>query len=76
MPHVIVKSYPGRTEEQKQLLAQKIVEDVAEIFNAKEDCVSVAIYDVPKPEWKEKVWDTEIKPEMDTLYRKPAYTCE
>ena len=31
MPHVSVKCYPGRTEEQKQALAKAITENVKEI---------------------------------------------
>ena len=33
MPHVSVKCFPGRTEEQKQALAKKITEDVKEIID-------------------------------------------
>ena len=38
--------------------------------------VSVAIKDVPEEDWKEKVWDASIAPNMEELYKKPGYTCE
>ena len=34
MPHVIVKLYPGRSEEQKERLTDEIVKDVMNILNA------------------------------------------
>ena len=32
--------------------------------------------EIEKEEWKDKVWDTQIAPEKDSLYKKPGYTCE
>lgn len=43
MPHVVIKLYPGRTDEQKTLLAGQIVKDVAAIAGCAEKSVSVAI---------------------------------
>lgn len=42
MPHVIVKLYPGRSEEQKLKLADEIVKDVVSIAKCEEKSVSVA----------------------------------
>ena len=41
MPHVIVKLYPGRTEEQKKRLAEEITRDVVRIAKCEEKAVSV-----------------------------------
>ena len=76
MPHVEIKCFVGKTEEQKQLLADKIAEDVAAIFGCKETSVTVAIKDVEKEDWKEQVWDKNIAPEMEELYKKPGYSCK
>jgi len=46
MPHVIVKLWPGRTEEQKQELANRIAKDVIETLNAPQTSVSVSIQEV------------------------------
>jgi len=48
MPHVIVKLYPGRSEEQKTRLAEEIVKDVVAIAKCEEKSVSVA-FDEVKP---------------------------
>ena len=74
MPHVIVKLWPGRSEEQKMLLAEEIVKDVMQIMEASEGSISVAIEEVSSGEWKTKVYDPEIKENWDKLYKKPAYS--
>ncbi len=76
MPHIEIKCYPGRTEEQKHALAAKISADVAELFGAPESSVSIAFTEISREDWKSQVWDTEIAPQMDALYKKPEYTCD
>lgn len=73
MPHVVVKGYPGATEEQKRELAQEITRALMKVMNKPEASVSVDIVDVEPAEWMEKVYDTEIRPRMDRLYKKPGY---
>ena len=64
MPHIIVKLWPGSSEDAKQQLADAIVEDVVNIAGCKESSVTVAIEEVPSEEWKEKVYEPEIKARM------------
>jgi 4-oxalocrotonate tautomerase len=73
MPHVIVKLYPGRTEEQKKRLADEIVRDVVEIAKCAEKSVSVAIEEVHPDDWTEKVYRPDILDKAYTLYREPGY---
>ncbi len=73
MPHVIVKLYPGRTEEQKKRLAEKIAADVAEIAVCEEKSVSVAIEEIEKEEWAGKVYKPDILDNEEKLYKKPGY---
>lgn len=73
MPHVSVKCFPGRTEEQKQALAKKITEDVKEIMNASEENISVSIEDINPEDWENKVKTVEILPKADVMYKKPHY---
>ncbi len=51
MPHVIVKMYPGRSEDQKARLAEAIVKDVKAIANVGDESVSVAIEEVKPGDW-------------------------
>ena len=73
MPHVIVKLYPGRTEEQKKRLADEIVRAVVEIAKCAEKSVSVAIEEVNPDDWTEKVYKPDILNSAHTLYKKPGY---
>ncbi|PYP20610.1 MAG: 4-oxalocrotonate tautomerase [Gemmatimonadetes bacterium] len=50
MPHVIVKLWPGKSEQQKRRLAEAIVKDVMNVLNYGEESVSVAIEEVSGPE--------------------------
>jgi 4-oxalocrotonate tautomerase len=54
MPHVIVKLWPGKSEEQKRRLADAISKDVMNILNYGEESVSVAIEEVSSKSWPSK----------------------
>lgn len=73
MPHVVVKMYPGKSEEQKQRLADEIVKDFVELFGYKDEALSVAIEEVPQKDWAEKVYKPEIVERPEKLYKKPGY---
>jgi 4-oxalocrotonate tautomerase len=73
MPHVIVKLYPGRSEQQKNRLAEQIVKDVVAIANCGEEAVSVAIEEITPEDWAEKVYKTHILGDRERLYKKPGY---
>jgi 4-oxalocrotonate tautomerase len=75
MPHVVIKCFPGRTEEQKIRCAEEVTRAIAETMGCNESSVSVDIKEIAKEDWKEKVWDKEIEP-LDALYKKPGYTCD
>ena len=60
MPHVIVKLYPGRTEEQKIKLADEIVKDVVAIAKCDEKSVPVAFEEIEKEDWAKKVYKPDI----------------
>ncbi len=73
MPHVIVKLYPGRSEEQKTRLARKIVKDVVAVLKSEEKSVSVAIEEIRSEDWPEKVYKPDILDKPEKLYKKPGY---
>lgn len=74
MPHVEIKCFSGRTDEQKTRCAEKMAQDIAELLGCETTSVSVAIKDIPPEDWKEKVWDADIVPDEKYLYKKPGYT--
>jgi 4-oxalocrotonate tautomerase len=73
MPHVIIKMYPGRTEEQKKKLVKAITDSIVKIVDADEKVISIAVEDVSPEEWAEKVYRPDILEKKDTLYKKPGY---
>jgi 4-oxalocrotonate tautomerase len=73
MPHVIIKMYPGRTEEQKNKLAKAITNSVVEIAKTSEEHVSIDIQEIKPEDWAEKVYKHEILTKMDKLQKKPGY---
>ena len=76
MPHVEIKCFPGRSDEQKSECARKVAEVIAQTLGCEEKSVSVAIKDVEKEDWKEKVWDDAIVLDQEYLYKKPGYSCD
>jgi 4-oxalocrotonate tautomerase len=60
MPHVIVKLWPGKSEPQKQKLAEGVTN-------------AVSLEEVAPSDWTEKVYKPDIVGKPDQLYRKPGY---
>ena len=73
MPHIIVKMYPARSEQQKARLAEAIVKDVMAITKVGDDAVSVTIEEVKPDDWAEKVYKPDIVNRAGKLYKKPGY---
>jgi 4-oxalocrotonate tautomerase len=64
VPHVVVKLWPGKSEQQKARLADAITKDV---LHYGEESVSVAFEEVPAEEWAEKVYRPDIQAKWSTL---------
>ena len=73
MPHVIVKLYAGRSEQQKARLAEEVTKAIMAGADCGEDAVSVSIEDVAPADWTEKVFKPDIVGRRETLYKKPGY---
>ncbi len=74
MPHVIVKLWPGKSEQQKKQLADAIRKNVMSVLHYGEESVSVAIEEVKSQDWAEKVYGPFIVNKPEKLYKKPRYT--
>lgn len=60
MPHVVVKLWPGPSEQQKARLAEAITRDVMAILCLGEESVSVAVEEVEARDWAEQVYKPDI----------------
>lgn len=73
MPHIVVKMFPGRTPEQKTVLAEALAKTLMDTLNSPESAVSVAIEDVAKDAWMDQVAKPEIAGKADTVFKQPGY---
>ena len=73
MPHVIIKLWPGKSEEQKQKLAEGVTKAVMTSLGYGEESVSVSLEEIPPSEWTEKVYKADIINGPGKLYKRPGY---
>lgn len=73
MPHIVVKMYSGRTDEQKLQIADAITQAIMASAGSGESAISVAIEDVDPAAWVEAVYKPEILGKSGTLFKKPGY---
>jgi len=73
MPHVIVKLWPGKSEQQKTRLAAAITKDVMDVLQDSDESVSVAFEEIKAQDWVKIVYKPDIKDKWDKLYKKPGY---
>ena len=74
MPHVIVKLWPGKSEQQKRRLAEAITDDVTKVLHYGEESISVAFEEIDADDWATKVYQPDIVQKAATLYKKPGYS--
>jgi 4-oxalocrotonate tautomerase len=60
IPHVIVKLWSGKSEQQKIRLAEAIIKDVMHVLKYREESTSVAIEEIKSEDWAEKVYKPDI----------------
>ena len=65
MPHIVIKMYPGRSEELKKEIAVKTRDFLAQEMGMEEKFFSVSVEDIEKNQWQEEVVDKIAK---DDLY--------
>ena len=73
MPHVIIKMFSGRSEDDKRRLADRVALAVMNSIGASDQSISVAVEDIEPGDWTEKVYDPDITGRPDTIYKKPGY---
>lgn len=73
MPHIIVKMYPGRSDADKQLLADNLAALLHDSMGYKLENVSVAVVEVEPSRWMADVYEPEITHGGAALVRRPDY---
>lgn len=70
---MIVKLWPGKSDEQKHSLSDAIVRDVTSILHYGDESVSVAFEEVPPSEWTAQVYEPDIQRKWGALTKEPGY---
>lgn len=73
MPHIIIKMYSGRSDDQKIKLAEEVAKAVMNVTGNGEQSISVAVEDIRPEDWTEKVYKPDILGHWEELYKKPGY---
>lgn len=73
MPHVIVKVWPGKSDDQKRRLTETILRGVTDALDYGEDAVSIAFEEVAPAQWTAKVYETDILANWAKLTKRPGY---
>jgi 4-oxalocrotonate tautomerase len=73
MPHVIVKMYPGRSEELKNDMVSRITKVITDSLGVDESAVSVALEEIERENWKEAVYKPDIMQKEHLLYKARIY---
>ena len=73
MPHVTVRMYAGRSEEDKARLAEAIGQALIQTLGSSERSISVTIEDVAADVWMAEVYEPEIVAKADRVYKRPGY---
>lgn len=73
MPHVIVKLWPGKSDEQKQKLADEVTRALMSTLSCREESVSIGLEEVEQKNWTEQVYEPDIVGKSGTIIKKPGY---
>lgn len=73
MPHIIIKLWPGKSEEEKKALAERYVDGMKDIMKIEDRSISIAFEEVEKEKWMEEVYKPDIIAKEKFLYKKPGY---
>lgn len=72
MPHISIKMLKGRTEEQKEKVANALANALVSSLGCSRRHVSVTVEDYTPQQWQD-VFEQEITKKQDKLYISPGY---
>lgn len=73
MPHINIKCYPKHLNaQQMENFIDALEQVVRDHLNASSDAISIDYNEIEPENWK-TVYDTDIKPHLETLAKRPHY---
>lgn len=73
MPHIVLKSFP-LSEEERVAVTTALSQALQQSLGKSEASISIAIEEVSKEDWNERVYQPEILPNLKKLTKKPGYS--
>lgn len=74
MPHINIKCYPKHlTENEMKSFITELTQLAEKHLKVSENYVSISYTEIPAEQWKEEVYDKEIRPNLGTLAKEPGY---
>ncbi len=74
MPHFNIKCYPKHlTEKEMKSFITELTQLAEKHLKASENYVSISYTEIPAEQWKDEVYDKEIRPNLGTLAKEPGY---
>lgn len=71
MPHIVVNIWPGRTDETKAELANRLALETAEVLKMDAEYVSVGFHEVPEADW-DAFCEREIEEKPEEIFKRPG----
>ena len=71
MPHIVVNIWPGRSDETKTKLANRLALETAQVLEMDSEYVSVGFQEVPEAEW-DAFCQREIEEKPDIIFKRPG----
>ena len=71
MPHIVVNIWPGRSDETKAELANRLALETAQVLQMDNEYVSVAFQEVPEADW-DAFCKREIDEKPENVFKRPG----
>lgn len=71
MPHIVVNIWPGRSDETKAELANRLALETARVLQMDNEYVSVAFQEVPEVDW-DSFCKREIEEKPENVFKRPG----
>ena len=74
MPHIDIKCYPKQlTESEMNAFVTELTQLTEKHLKTPADFISISYREVPAEQWKDEVFDKEIRPNIGKLAKDPGY---
>lgn len=73
MPHITIKTLPGKTPEMKQRLVKELESVVSQTFQVPAGNISISIQEIENDCWDQAVIQPDLRRNKDTVVKFPDY---